>query len=578
MVTGIVALVALVAGSAIVLARADAGTVNAPPVVGSPTGESLRVIQRDGNSALVQVGMARTAGSVAARVAADQTVDVLLTNRSGRPAAGEVETVVIDLATGEQHFVTVADGHGVVELPEGHYAFGAVIADADSVTLAYQPNVSGPGSGTVRLDARPGRRVEVSLNDSGARQVMATAFVAQHTDAGLVSFPATPVRVEDFQRTPVFVTPTGAGAGVDLLLQTVWTHNGTDGASPYVYTLSSRTTDAIPDKPNYAVRKDSLAKVVTRYDAQGTGGAAVESAFPHFGGFVGGVNAWSHGVPVALPATRIEYFTPGLTWVAIMAYGKDSDEPDTWQEMFAEKTYPRSGLFQHSWNSAPHGPAFPNTANTFTVAVRQPDDTVIAALSLYTDAQPGHASGARPYAGVTGTTELYENGKLLLSSEEPGTFGKDATATLSPAPGTYRLSVRAHRDVNFSAYATEQRIDWTFSSQHTATQQNLPLLAVRYQATLDPYGRARAGKPCTVNIWLEANSAPQQKSATTTAVRASYDDGKTWQQVQVVTRDGQTRAIFTPPRSAKFVSLRATAHDQAGNSVDQTVIRAFGLT
>jgi hypothetical protein len=90
--------------------------------------------------------------------------------------------------------------------------------------------------------------------------------------------------------------------------------------------------------------------------------------------------------------------------------------------------------------------------------------------------------------------------------------------------------------VTFSRYATEQRIDWTFSSQHTATQQNLPLLAVRYQATLDPYGRARAGKPCTVNIWLEANSALQRTSAT------------------------------------------ATAHDQAGNGVDQTVIRAFGLT
>jgi hypothetical protein len=62
MVTG---MAALVAGSAIVLARADAGTVSAPPVVGSPTGESPRVIQRDGNSALVQVGIARTAGPVA---------------------------------------------------------------------------------------------------------------------------------------------------------------------------------------------------------------------------------------------------------------------------------------------------------------------------------------------------------------------------------------------------------------------------------------------------------------------------------------------------------------------------------
>jgi len=577
-VAGLVALVALVAGSAAVLNGAEASTVSATPVVASPAREPMRIVQRDGNHALVQVAQAQTAGPRTARVSAEQPVDVSLTDRGGQPAKGDVETVAIDLTTGQQYFLTAAEGHGVFGLPEGHYAFGAVITDADSVTLAYQANVAVPGSGTVGLDARLGRRVGVSLDDPSARQVLATVFVAQHTDAGLVAFPSSPVRVEDFQRTPVFVTPTGADAGVDLHLQTVWTRNGTDGASPYVYTLSTGTSGALPRDPDYAVRKADLAKVVTRYDAQGTDGTATAGSFAHFAGFVGGFNAWSYSVPVALPATRTEYFTPALTWVAKFAYGKDSNDPATWEETFGEATYPRSGLFEQSWNSAPYGPAFPATANTFTVALRQPDDTISAALSLYSDARPGHASGAWTYLGVTGTTELYENGKLLMSSDQPGTFGKDATATLSPGPATYRLSVRAHRDVAFSQYATDQRIDWRFSSRHVATQQNLPLLAVRYQTTVDSYGRTRAGRPCTVNIWLEANSATQQPSATTAAVWASYDDGKTWQRIQVVTANGQTRATLAPPRSAKFVSLRGTAHDQAGNSVDQTVIRAFGLT
>jgi hypothetical protein len=344
--------------------------------------------------------------------------------------------MAIDLTTGRQYYITATEGLATVNLPKGRYAFGAVIADAGSVTLAYQPNVSVPEGRRVGLDARLGRRVGVTLDDPSARQVLAAAFVAQHTDAGLVAFPPSPVAVQDFQSTPVYVTPTGAGA--------------------------------------------------------------------------------------------------------------------------------------------PYGPAFPTTADTFTVALREPDDTVVAALSLYSDARPGHASGARTYVGVTGTTELYQNGKLLISSDEPGTFGKDAT-TLSSEPGTYRLSVRAHRDVAFSRYATDQSIDWTFSSQHTTTQQNLPLLAVRYKTTLDPYGRAPAGRPCTVDIWLEANSSTQQISLTSTAIWASYDDGTHWQPVTVVTAAGQAHAVFTPPRSAKFVSLRATAHDQAGSSVDQTVIRAFGL-
>jgi hypothetical protein len=570
-VAGVVALVAV---SAVVVSGADAGTVNATLVASSPAREPMRIVARDGNRALVRVAVGPTVAPIAARVAAEHPVDVVLTNRSGQPVKGDVDAMAIDLTTGRQYYVTATEGLATVNLPQGRYAFGAVIADAGSVTLAYRPNVSVPGSRRVGLDAKLGRRVGVTLDDPSARQVLAAAFVAQHTDAGLVAFPPSPVAVQDFQSTPVYVTPTGAGT--DLRLQTVWTLNGTDGASPYVYTLSSGTSGAVPSNPNYAVRKAGLAKVVTRYDAQGTAGAAAEGAFPQVDGFVGGVTASSYLVPVVLPSTRVEYFTPGLTWIEMMVYG-DSSDPTTAQEMFGEATYSRSGLFQQSWNGAPYGPAFPSTANTFTLALREPDDTVIAALSLYSDARPGHASGARTYVGVTGTTELYQNGKLLISSDEPGTFGKDAT-TLSSQPGTYRLSVRAHRDVTFSRYATDQSIDWTFSSQHTTTQQNLPLLAVRYKTTLDPYGRAPAGRPCTVDIWLEANSATQQVSPASTAIWVSYDDGTNWQPVTVVTAAGQAHAVFTPPRSATFVSLRATAHDQAGNSVDQTVIRAFGLT
>jgi hypothetical protein len=109
------------------------------------------------------------------------------------------------------------------------------------VTLAYQPNVSVPDSGTVRLDARPGRRVEVSLNDPGARQVMATALVAQHTDAGLVPFPSTPVRVEDFQRTPVFVTPDDTVTAA-LSLYTDARPGHASGARPYAGVTGTTAT------------------------------------------------------------------------------------------------------------------------------------------------------------------------------------------------------------------------------------------------------------------------------------------------------------------------------------------------
>lgn len=54
----------------------------------------------------------------------------------------------------------------------------------------------------------------------------------------------------------------------------------------------------------------------------------------------------------------------------------------------------------------------------------------------------------------------------------------------------------------------------------------------------------------------------------------SYDDGRTWRKT-ACGHDGRFK--LSAPKQARFVSLRAGAHDSAGNAVTQTVIRAFGL-
>jgi hypothetical protein len=65
---------------------------------------------------------------------------------------------------------------------------------------------------------------------------------------------------------------------------------------------------------------------------------------------------------------------------------------------------------------------------------------------------------------------------------------------------------------------------------------------------------------------------------TSIAVRASFDDGRTWHRL-VLHRDGPGRwtTTVTPPRGAAFVSLSAGLTDAAGNNTQQTVIRAYQL-
>jgi hypothetical protein len=61
------------------------------------------------------------------------------------------------------------------------------------------------------------------------------------------------------------------------------------------------------------------------------------------------------------------------------------------------------------------------------------------------------------------------------------------------------------------------------------------------------------------------------------AVQVSYDDGATWQPVHLVRSRDQWLAVVAHPKDAKFVSLKAQANDASGNTVDQTIIRAYGL-
>lgn len=60
------------------------------------------------------------------------------------------------------------------------------------------------------------------------------------------------------------------------------------------------------------------------------------------------------------------------------------------------------------------------------------------------------------------------------------------------------------------------------------------------------------------------------------AVDVSYDDGATWQSA-AVTGSGSDRTVTVHhPANARF-ALRASAVDDQGNAVTQSIIRAYGL-
>ncbi|WP_460793057.1 hypothetical protein, partial [Micromonospora sonneratiae] len=105
----------------------------------------------------------------------------------------------------------------------------------------------------------------------------------------------------------------------------------------------------------------------------------------------------------------------------------------------------------------------------------------------------------------------------------------------------------------------------------------LPAMVVRYAPRLDVTNAAPAGRvfdiPVTV---LHQPGAPATRVRSLT-VEVSYDDGTTWQKAKVRSTGRGWVAGVKHPGQPGYVSLRAKAVDSAGNTVTQSVVRAYRL-
>jgi hypothetical protein len=140
----------------------------------------------------------------------------------------------------------------------------------------------------------------------------------------------------------------------------------------------------------------------------------------------------------------------------------------------------------------------------------------------------------------------------------------------------YRLVVDNDRGSWANPYSTHTLTEWNFMSAATGAEreQTLPLIQLDYLVNTDKTGKAARRTELT----LTASHLP----GVTAAIRqpnleVSYDDGATWQRAALTPGKDGWRTTLKAPKSATFVTLRATAKDSADNNVSQMITRAFGL-
>jgi hypothetical protein len=122
--------------------------------------------------------------------------------------------------------------------------------------------------------------------------------------------------------------------------------------------------------------------------------------------------------------------------------------------------------------------------------------------------------------------------------------------------------------------STSVDVAWTFRSGHLDGTEPLPVSVVRFTPRLDQHNTAPAGRGYLIPVEVQGQPGSDAAKVKRLTVAVSFDDGDSWRRVPVI---AGRFALVDHPAEAGFVSLRANATDRAGNTVEQTVIRAYAI-
>jgi subtilisin family serine protease len=486
----------------------------------------------------------------------DLTVDVI--DGTGA-AARNYSMLIVGLTNAAFASPYDQDGSFTVRLPKGGYILDNIVVTGSGEEINYgllvQPNLVLDKDMTVTFDARTAKPVSVTppaeaelvLGDIGYSRTsdiggMSSAFLTD--DLGMI----TTAHVGD----PV------PGTAFTGKINTQW--SGADGS---FYGLTWFPHGTMPTGFTKVVSARELATVRHEFGAptpDRTGGK-ISFPFPAEGdGFVFGV-----AQDVTLPGSRVEHLTTdGVRWQSMLEQYNGTDTEAQLVSPF--ESFRAGGTYTRSFNHGVFGPTMTDDGFAGGSVFRVGNDLFVSP-ALY-----GDKAGNAGYSVLSSAKfELYRDGELISTSDRPG-----GDVTVPAEEAEYRAVVTTTRPTDVFDVSTEVASSWTFRSAYVddSTIVPLPVSAVRFTPALDDANSARAGRPFLVPVWLQRNGTGAADRPRRLTVEVSYDEGKTWRDADVL---ANLVALLHHPADAESVSLRATATDRAGNSVTETVIRAYKL-
>lgn len=523
-----------------------------------------------------------------------------------------------------------------ISVPEGVYSveISVMTGPAEDLTvdsaLVVEPEVRVSADTTVTLDARRSVPFHANLDpgyDAPQRQDMLTFTRTAETGPGAMvqafgfdgAFALIGMHLASAPETGnqmLYAVPTTRTASVGRFDFAAFTQLAGDPAAPVqppTYRLAFPYQGRIPTSLTHTVPRSALTTVDSHlYNTPSIGDERPWSILP----MVYLPWAMAHlGVAAdnIAPGDRTDYWyssVPELTlWQTVFTAN------DGTQRWGPRRTIQPGQHIDETWNKAPLAPppvapflqsaevalfgsAEPVDRPLWTIcpACRQ-GDYAMTYLMPFGDSDPAHFV---PLLDGPSSVDFYRDGTLVQTSRNvPASMRVTPYAMglpLVPEPSTYRLEwTRALKVGN----SPSTRTAWTFRSSAADPAAPLPetescspdpgracsflpLLFLTYDLALDFQSRAPAGGPFEVAFAVRHQPHQATPTGVAATVSVSFDDGHTWTETQAATpSDGNTfhATVQHPPVADTngFVALRVQAHDAAGNAVDQTIIRAYGL-
>ncbi|MGW1723391.1 S8 family serine peptidase [Streptomyces sp. NPDC002306] len=466
-----------------------------------------------------------------------------------------MEQPALTLSTTSTDFVDPLVKRAAKPLPAGTRTLTAV--DAGTGTAKELGRLAARGKAVV---VRAGDQHDIAAPAQAAADAGASLLVVVNEGTGrLQPWDETPWSPQN--PAPLTVATLNADQGADLtdalrhgpVKLEVTSHPTTD----YLYDVVHHWSGAVPADPTWREKAEDLGKVDVSFRNYRPGKALEYRADVWRG--------WAVGNQLTAPAQgeRTDWVTSGATWLDDAFI-----QGETGQHSIDVLRYPARRTGKVSW----FGPIQrPRMGPMGYQPVRYLDAMYITAPG-WGDSGAGHVGEAGANFAVKDWMSLYQGDQQL----DWGNAEWLQVPALAPEALPYRLVIDNDRGTWAAPYSTHTLTEWDFTSAATGAEStaSLPLIQLDYGVDTDTAGRADRHATLTVNASHLPGTTAAIKKPT---LEVSYDDGKVWHTGGLTpTRDGW-RTSLSAPKSAGFATLRVTARDEAGNTVSQTITRAFGL-